>query len=253
MMATWTDQPVFCFSSDIDWASEAVIRFSHAAVGGDELRLTYFNTHESPALREIEARGAARLLIHPNFLPGSSHGEGFEAVMEFCRALQPDADGFRSHRYFEVNDILDSYAARGFRFVSNHCTRCELGLRPLLHRSGMYSLPIFLEDGGYLLMDPDLDFDSLRPRLLAPGLKLINFHPAHMAFNTPDFGYTRRIKDRLSREAWNEMGEAEIAQVEHGGNGVRVIIQRIVELALGGGHPIMSMHEVVAEASQSGG
>jgi len=149
----WESEPVFCFTSDIDWASEATIQYSHELLSASELRLTYFNTHPSTYLNELLADKIIRMLIHPNFLPDSSHGNNFLEVIDYCKKLVPDADGFRSHRYFEVNDIMDELFARNFKFVSNICTRCDERLHPFFHRSGLVSIPIFFEDGGYLLMD----------------------------------------------------------------------------------------------------
>lgn len=247
-MALWHRRPVFCFTSDVDWASEAVIAYSHSCVGGDDLKLTYFSTHPSLFLDRCRESGRARILIHPNFLPGSSHGDTYDEVIEYCQTLVSDADGFRTHRYFESNDILDEFARRGFKFFSNHCTRCETHLRPLCHRSGMTSIPIFLEDGGYLLMDPTLQFDALRERLEAPGLKLINFHPTHMAFNTPSFAYTREIKDRYSREEWNSLSSTQIRDLEHKEDGVRTTIQRIIDHIHRRKHSVLSIHEVYEQS-----
>lgn len=244
MSYPWDEQPVFCFSSDIDWASEEVIKFSHDILLADNLYMTYFNTHPSHFMAELCAAGRARVLIHPNFLPDSSQGSSFQDVIEYCIALAPQADGFRSHRYFEVNDIMDEFAQRQFKFVSNHCTRCETNLRPLMHRSGMVSIPIFLEDGGYLLMDTTLDFNALKPLLEAPGLKVINFHPAHMAFNTPNFAYTRKIKDSVSRESWNNLSASEIQRLEYNGFGVRNTIQSITEFVYQRNYPVYSMHDI---------
>lgn len=240
----WDTEPVFCFTSDIDWASEATIRYSHELVATDVIQITYFNTHPSPYLTQLHERQLIKLLVHPNFLPDSSHGNGFKEVIDYCLRLVPTADGFRSHRYFEVNDIMDDLASRNFKFVSNICTRCEVGLRPFYHRSGLVSIPIFLEDGGYLMMDKTLNFDRLIPALSAPGLKVINFHPAHMAFNTPDFAYTRSVKDRLSRSAWNNMSQGDIEKIEHKGIGIRTIIQQIFNYAIQKKHKILTMHEI---------
>ena len=71
--------------------------------------------------------------------------------------------------------------------------------KPILHRSGLLSIPIFFEDGGFLLMDPTLNFNNFLENFSKPGLKVINFHPAHICFNTPNFQYTRKIKDSVSR------------------------------------------------------
>ena len=147
MTYSWDKEPVFCFTSDIDWASESIIEYSHNVLSGNDLKLTYFVTHSSPFLKDLNEQNKVRLLIHPNFLPDSSHGNSFTEVIDYCLNLVPNADGFRSHRYFEVNDIMDDLEKRGFRFVSNHCTRCETHIKPLIHRSGLLSIPIFLEDG----------------------------------------------------------------------------------------------------------
>ncbi|HLB42257.1 MAG TPA: hypothetical protein VJN02_05300 [Gammaproteobacteria bacterium] len=246
-MYSWDEEPVFCFTSDIDWASEDIIQYSHHTLSGNDLKLTYFNTHTSPFLNELDQSEQIRMLIHPNFLPDSSHGTSFKEVIDYCLKLASNADGFRSHRYFEVNDIMDEFAKRGFKFVSNHCTQCETYIKPLKHRSGLLSIPIFLEDGGYLLMDATLNFSSLIHRLETPGLKVINFHPAHMAFNTPSFDYTRAIKDSMSRQAWNNLATPQIQKIEHKGLGIRNIIQQVIEFAFSKNHTIVSMHKIYNE------
>ena len=248
MTYSWEEEPVFCFTSDIDWSSESIIKYSHDILSGDDLKLTYFITHSSPFLNELNASNKIDLLIHPNFLPNSSHGDSFKEVIDYCMNLVPNADGFRSHRYFEVNDIMDDFAKRGFRFVSNHCTRCETNIKPLKHRSGLLSIPIFLEDGGYLIMDPTLNFDNLIPRLESPGLKVINFHPAHMAFNTPNFAYTRSIKDSFSREIWGNLGLSQLQKLENREQlGVRKTIQQIIEFASSNDYKVLSMREIYHE------
>ena len=248
MTYSWEEEPVFCFTSDIDWASESIIKYSHDILSGNDLKITYFITHQSQFLNELSILGKVNLLIHPNFLPNSSHGNSFQEVIDNCINLVPNADGFRSHRYFEVNDIMDDFAKRGFRFVSNHCTRCETNIKPLKHRSGLLSIPIFLEDGGYLIMDPSLNFENLLPQLESPGLKVINFHPAHIAFNSPNFAYTRSIKDSVSREAWNNLELSQLQKLENTEKlGIRKIIQQIIEFANNNGHKICFMHEIYQE------
>jgi hypothetical protein len=252
MKYSWDEEPVFCFTSDIDWASESIIKYSHDVLSGNNLKLTYFVTHRSSFLNDLSEQKKVRLLNHPNFLPKSSHGNSFKEVIDYCLNLVPNADGFRSHRYFEVNDIMDDFKKRGFRFVSNHCTRCETHIKPLIHRSGLLSIPIFLEDGGYLLMDPTLNFNNLIPKLNSPGLKVINFHPAHMAFNTPNFDYTRSIKDSMSRESWNNLSLSELQNLENKDKpGIQKIIQQIIDFAFKNNHKVLSMDEIYQEHQMS--
>ena len=247
MTPHWNNNPVFCFTSDIDWASETTIQYSHEILSEPEIKFTYFNTHPSKYLTELNNLKKIKLLVHPNFLPDSSHGADFGSVIEYCMNLVPDADGFRCHRYFEVNDIMDDLYKKKYKFSSNICTRCEIGIRPFFHRSGLLSIPIFLEDGGYLLMDPELDFKKLIPALSLPGLKVINFHPAHIAFNTPNFGYTRSIKDRLSRESWNNLTFDDIHKIEYQGRGVRSLIKEIIDYALKNKFTVMTLNEIYDE------
>ena len=113
MTYSWEEEPVFCFTSDIDWSSESIIKYSHDILSGDDLKLTYFITHSSPFLNELNASNKIDLLIHPNFLPNSSHGDSFKEVIDYCMNLVPNADGFRSHRYFEGCLPIEILAERG--------------------------------------------------------------------------------------------------------------------------------------------
>ena len=50
----WNDEPVFCFTSDIDWASESIIEYSNNLLELDKKKITYFNTHESNYLNSLK-------------------------------------------------------------------------------------------------------------------------------------------------------------------------------------------------------
>lgn len=247
MTLCWSEKPIFCFTSDVDWASEEVLQSSYEDLAGDDLRITYFNTHPSKFISRLTNNGLIRQLIHPNFLPNSSHGNTYQEVMDYCQRLVPDADGFRTHRYFEVNDILDDYAKRGYKFFSNHCLRCEENITPAYHRSGLVSIPIFFEDGGYLLQDPNLGMDILERRLNSPGLKVINIHPAHMVFNTPDFNYTRQIKNSFTREQWNNLDSKQVRRLSFSGFGIKNVVQKLIENIYKNSYEIKTLHEIFEE------
>ena len=100
----WDEQPVFCFTSDIDWASEAVIEREFQLLPLDLLKLTVFVTHKSQAIEREFLAGNLQRGIHPNFLPGSSHGDTFREVIETCLTFAPEATCTRSHRAFAVTD-----------------------------------------------------------------------------------------------------------------------------------------------------
>ena len=244
MKYIWEEEPVVCFTSDIDWASEDMIKRTFELLDLKFKKITIFNTHKSNELEVKEKNKEIDMLIHPNFLPNSSHGDSFEEVIENCLKFCPDAKGFRSHRYFEVNDIFEIFSKLGFKYFSNFCTRCENNLKPNLHRSGLLSIPIFFEDGGFLLMDPDLNFNNFQENFSRPGLKVINFHPAHICFNTPSFLYTRKIKDSVSREEWNNLSKKNLKRIEYGKFGIRNFIENIIEYSQKKNMKIVSLKEI---------
>lgn len=218
----------FCFTSDIDWASEyacdKAVRFFNDA----NIPVTMFLTHKSDILSNAIADKKIQAGLHPNFLAGSSQGESFDEVMDFLFELLPGAKCFRSHRYFDVNDILENFYKRGIRYDSNVCTLLD-NMQPFLHRTKIIRFPIFLEDGAYLLNGPELDFKSVEKYFETPGLKVFNIHPMHLMLNTPYFSYTREIKDRLTKEEWNNLGEAEIRKLNYDGKGITNFIEEIIE------------------------
>src|SRR5205823_2663286 len=95
------NSPLFCLTSDVDWASDYAIRDFVELVSSYGIKPTIFATHPSPALMEFHASGAIELGIHPNFLPGSSHGNDLPSVVEYLRREFPQAEAFRSHCFFD--------------------------------------------------------------------------------------------------------------------------------------------------------
>ena len=100
----WDEKPVFCFTSDIDWASEEVLQTFFQNIPLEEIKLTTFVTHQSDIIENLYQNKLLERGIHPNFLPDSSHGNSFWEVIETCKTFAPEAVCSRSHRLFEVTD-----------------------------------------------------------------------------------------------------------------------------------------------------
>ena len=96
-------------------------------------------------------------------------------------------------------------------------------------------------------MSPSLDKQILESSLSTPGLKIINFHAAHIAFNTPNFQYTRNIKDMMSREEWNNIDSTRIQSLANSGIGIRNILQYIIEFIFKRNHKIKTITEISEE------
>jgi hypothetical protein len=237
-------EPTVCFSADIDWASDYVIKATMDYFQGKGIPLMLFWTHESELIERAKANPLFGCGYHPNFLFDSSQApdrqergtqsEHYNAVFETGKNILGDATFFRSHRYYQSNDINDMAVQKGYKYSSNTCTRQEL-IPPFRHRSGLYEFPVFFEDGSYLWNNGSLDFGEERKGWFSAkegGLYIINIHPMHMAVNTPYFQYTRDIKDRLSREEFNNIGAREVEILRFKGYGIADFVKEMAEFVL---------------------
>lgn len=228
----WDEEPVFCFTSDLDWASEAAIDMCLSELCSFDLKPTVFVTHESKKTEEYAKKGLIHRGIHPNFLPGSSQGDDFRTVIETCIKFVPEAKGFRSHRLFDVTDIThmlhDEY---GFKYVSNLGTIMQTNIKPVLHESGLVHFPIFFEDGTHLFNKLDFDLSKYMNKFLSPGIKIIVIHPMNYVINPPTLKYMRNIKDSLSREEYNNLPHEKIKKLSFKGQGINNLVKEIISLA----------------------
>ncbi len=230
-----------CFTTDLDWATDYAIEDLLEHFESSHIRPTVFITHKSEAVeRHIKN---IEIGIHPNFILPSSHGKAQDEIIDYCMKLVPDVQVFRSHRWYADNDIYEKLWNRGIRYESNICTDMEI-MEPFIHRSGMISFPVFLEDGAYIIKNRSLEFKEMQGKFEKKGLKVINIHPMHYALNTPYFSYTREIKDRVSREEWNNMQLETLVQYSYKGRGVRNFIDSLIEFSQDSGVKIITLKQM---------
>jgi hypothetical protein len=241
----WDEQPVFCFTSDIDWASEAVLNAMFGDIESYNLKLTTFVTHHSDVINKQFEEQKIDRGIHPNFLSNSSHGNSFKEIIDTCIQFAPEAIGFRSHRLFDVTDITHLLKNEyGYKYVSNLGTIMATKLRALLHESGLVHLPIFFEDGTHLYQNLQLDFRQYKKYFETPGIKIICFHPMNYVFNSPQLSFMRNIKDSLTREAYNTIDEAKITQLRHNGLGIQSYMKQLFEWVLTSNRQVYSLNQI---------
>lgn len=182
-------QARFVLTGDVDWASDHCIQsyIDHAA--GHGIVPTLFVTHRSAVIERAAAEGRVHLGIHPNFLPGSSHGATTEAVLDHVFDLVPDPVASRSHCFSDNSHIAHALAQRGIRVDSNICCHLQEGLPVLNHWNGVRRLPVFFEDDVHWVQGGRWDFAGYRAAFASPGLKILNFHPFIWALNAPDAAF----------------------------------------------------------------
>ncbi|HEY5406909.1 MAG TPA: hypothetical protein VIJ92_07475 [Ginsengibacter sp.] len=239
----WHTKPVFCFTTDIDWASETTLKLFFDEIFTYQIVPTVFVTHASRIIDELFADKKIERGIHPNFLKGSSHGGSFEDVINTCLKFAPETKLYRSHRGYNSTDtnhlLRNKYH---FKVSSNTVTVMQQHLQPVLHESGLLEFPVFFEDGTHLYNKLELDIDTYLKNFTSPGIKIISFHPMNFVVNPPTLSYMRNIKDTLSREEYNNLSLKKIEQYKNQLKGIKDICIEILKLS--GRYDVLTLDEL---------
>jgi hypothetical protein len=235
-----TTSPLFCLTSDCDWASEYCIEDFVSLLEGYGVSPTIFVTHKSQALERFRTSRAVQLGVHPNFLPGSSHGDDYLSIIDHVLGLVPDAQTFRSHWYFDHSRISKEMHHRGVRYDSNLCLYLQPHIMPLQHWTGLVRLPVFWEDHCHCeITSGDWDFDEVLPAFLAPGLKILSFHPFFVAANIPSTDYYLRVKSHITT-----LSAETVSEVRYTGEGTRTFLIALLERLTAGGEKFHTLGEL---------
>lgn len=188
---------------DIDWAPDCAIDWVAQHLVQRKVRATWFVTHLSPAVSRLRDHpDLFELGIHPNFLPGSSHGSTIDAVLDHCMQLVPEASSLRSHALVQSTPILAHImSATPITTDVSLFLPYTPFLRPLEYGTGdrpLLRLPYFWED--------DVEMQQLKPcwRLrplldVGTGLKVFDFHPIHVYVNGADMAPYRQLTSSVRR------------------------------------------------------
>jgi hypothetical protein len=229
-------------TSDLDWASEYCIEHFLDIVERFSVTPTLFVTHASVAAFKAARDGRAELGIHPNFLPGSSHGEDTISVLRHLLELVPGAKAVRCHRYFEDHRIAAELARHGLELDSNLCRHLESDLHASRLPTGLLRLPVFFEDDVHWSRGLKWRFAEYADAFFAPGLKILNFHPFFVTLNVPDAEFYARHKPHI-----RTLTAAEAAELRHPGAGAGTFLGEALQAALAGGHRFVTLSQLAAE------
>jgi SAM-dependent methyltransferase len=239
--------PLFCLTSDLDWASEFCIEDSLGFATGLGLRPTVFVTHRSAVVSGYRDDGLVDVAIHPNFLPGSSHGADEASVIAHMFELVPDAETFRSHCFFDSTRIVRQMLERGIRYDSNLCLYLQSELVPLQHGTGIVRFPVFWEDDCHWdLTGGDWDVDRWLERFLTPGLKILNVHPFAFAANITSNEHYLSAKSLIT-----SLSARTAADVQHPGPGARTFVTTLLRALLDAGARFHSLKELYTMSTAS--
>lgn len=187
---------------DIDWAPDFMIDQLAARFEAADVKCTWFVTHSSPAVDRLRGNSNFELGIHPNFLPGTSHGKTDDEIIQYCFNLVPEAKSVRTHALVQSSPLIWK-----LNQDYNIKTDCSLFLpqTPLSHphtvchhgkKAPLVRIPYNWEDDveclrpnpSWQLEDSVFDFS---------GMKIFNFHPVYVELNETDFSRYTALKKKI--------------------------------------------------------
>ncbi len=183
---------------DVDWAPDWMIEAVAMRLVKAGVRATWFATHDSPAMRQLRHEPLFEIGLHPNFLPGSSHGATPDAVFGTLRGWFPDATTCRTHSLVMSEPLLAQMACRfGIEIdCSVHLPRTAHVVPHELHLSergdSLIRLPHVFQDNMHAMSRRSWTFAGVG--LETPGWKVLNFHPVHVILNSADLQRYEALK-----------------------------------------------------------
>jgi hypothetical protein len=225
-------------SLDVDWAPDFVIDAVAERLIERDVRATWFVTHASPAMDRLRHRpDLFELGIHPNFLPGSSHGRTHEEVLQHCMQIVPEAVSIRSHGVYQSGPLYATILRTTPIRVDSSTFLPEMDhIRPLEHPmpcGKLIRVPFFWADDYELCKSaPDWHVERFQGR---PGLQIFMFHPINVYLNTSSIKSYDGMKVAVPR--LNDAQPADLAAHIGRGPGVGQMFDRVRDLvaAAGGG------------------
>ena len=219
---------------DVDWAPDWCVELCLSACRKREVPATFFATHKSDILEDIRRDPMFELGIHPNFLPGSSHGKTRQEVLDHCLDIVPEACAMRTHGLYQDSSLL--------HLIGNEYPQitCDVSLFMPFHDNlqatkfpagqpprALIRLPYYWEDDIACLW-PDHQWSKPLPE--GSGLRIFNFHPIYVGLNAKDLDTYERLKASLEGPLTNVPFEA-CKNLINEGEGIGTFLKILTETA----------------------
>lgn len=184
---------------DIDWAPDYAIDFAAGLLIEAQVRATWFVTHDSPAVERLRQHPHLfELGIHPNFLPGTTHGRTESEILSHCMGFVPQARVVRTHGLVQTSNLLE-------KIIDETPVSVDVSLF-LPHAAALEPVVYHWENGKRLVRLPYVwedDFEMVRPDSIwdlgamidrSKGLAIMDFHPIHVFLNSVTLATYRSVR-----------------------------------------------------------
>jgi hypothetical protein len=211
---------------DVDWSHEEYIDDTASLIFEYGIDSTWFCTHESAALRNIEKSKNVEIGIHPNFVPllkgDDSLGKNVDEVLKNLLSIFPDSKVSKSHSLVDSSIIMQSLADQGITHECSMLIDAEQmqPLKPWKIWNGITKVPLFWEDDYACVSYNSIEFSQLLSS--HNGLRMYGFHPLHIFLNTESL-------ERYERTRPHHGNPNELIKHRYKGEGTRTRFIKLLE------------------------
>jgi hypothetical protein len=242
----------FILTFDLDWAADAAIDEVAELLIARGMKATWFVTHAGEAVDRLRRRpDLFELGVHPNFLPGSTHGATPEAVLEEVLRIVPEAVSFRPHSVVYSGRLLELIMTKTrLRIDSTFLLPGVEGIRPFVYRQfggELTRVPFFWADD-YELGQKLPDWNASR-FFKVEGLKVLDFHPTHVWLNSRSAAGYREMRTRGVAPA--SMTPADGERLRSEGRGARTFLLEVLDQIERTVQPTRWMRELEADGGMA--
>jgi len=221
----------YALTFDIDWAPDFAILKCLDLVEKANCKSTFFATHDTPLNQEIISRGH-NLGIHPNFLPGSTHGSDVKTIITECLKYAPDAWCMRTHALVQSSPLLNQ--------IFSKFPQLKLDVSLFLHRSPHAHKASWNYDGiafDRLLYnwEDDAQFfvnsSEERQELFFGDLTVLDFHPLDVFLNSSDGSEYAKLKKETDGIPLSSLDFDTVSGFINSGSGTRSYLEEVLDSA----------------------
>ena len=174
---------------DTDWASDEVLEYTIDMLEENNVKATFFFTHETALLNRLYNSSLFEIGIHPNFqyiLNGISEFANMRQALDAIMKVVPMAVSVRSHCLVQSSPLLELFFQSGLRYDVNLFLPwySSMVLKPFTLPNGLTRVPFFWEDDIQCTTSQRPQGWDANQMLKSKGLKIFNFHPIHLFLNT---------------------------------------------------------------------
>ncbi len=181
---------------DIDWAPEDSIEECINICIEQDIKATFYATHQSKALNNILNNTQFEIGIHPNFLPGSTQGEDFDSIMNNLLSYYPNSVTIRTHSLYQSTKMYGEFINKFPQLKSDCSTYIDCNnLKPYKFYASIEKqdyitrLGINWEDDIFMMSGKD--FNNIQ---LDCEVAILNFHPIHISLNSYNMNNYENLK-----------------------------------------------------------